>query len=563
MKVTVKGKGTVNLNRTDFVAQGGQGAVYSKGNTAFKIYHNPSAMMPEGKIQQLAALPSPPFSRPADVLLNAQGKIIGYTCPFIPRAFVLCQLFPRAFRDREGLKPQQTFALAEKIRDGISQAHKAKILLVDINEMNFLVDPKFQGVHFIDTDSYQTPGYPATAIMESVRDRHMKHPRAFDEGTDWFSFACVSFQLLVGVHPYKGKHPVLKGFEDRMLANMSVLNPEVSVPGTAYPFSVIPPDWLSWYRAVLEKGDRCAPPGGVLVVAVVQPQVRTFSGSQQLTMDKIQIFEEAITEVWLSGHHTMVTTSSGVWSGTRKVQSNPVQGVLGSPQGEPFGVTMESDRLTFTGLLNQAPSVSLGMNATRVVFSGGRCWALSGNDVLEVTVQNWGGRALPSTRRVANVLPHATFLFPGGAVQNLLGSQFVSLFQDSGHFQFRVPELDKYRILDGKWDTGTRGGVLMLLGYHQGVYDRLVFRFDPDFQTYDLRKIEDVGPTALNFVVLDTGNCICLDENENLELSRTQIGDPQVKVIRDSCLSGDMRLFKDGAALWVAQGNRLFTMRMT
>ena len=58
--------------------------------------------------------------------------------------------------------------------------------------------------------------------MDSVRDRHAA---GWNEGTDWFSFALVSFQMFVGIHPYKGKHPALKTLDERMAQNVSVLHP--------------------------------------------------------------------------------------------------------------------------------------------------------------------------------------------------------------------------------------------------------------------------------------------------------------------------------------------------
>ena len=71
---------------------------------------------------------------------------------------------------------------------------------------NFLIDRDMQHVLFIDVDSYQTAGFPATAIMDSIRDRHSS---TYSAGTDWFSFAILAFQMFVGVHPYRGKHATL------------------------------------------------------------------------------------------------------------------------------------------------------------------------------------------------------------------------------------------------------------------------------------------------------------------------------------------------------------------
>lgn len=566
MKLTIQGQGDVNLTQQDFVAQGGQGSVYAVGDTAFKVYHDVSGMMPEGKIQELAALPVPPFSRPEHMLLDAKGRKVGYTTRFVRDAYVLCQLFPRSFRDREGLTHDKAFHLVEKMREGVDQAHKVKILLIDPNEMNFLVDPKFATVTFIDTDSYQTRSYPATAIMESIRDRHMPHPMAFNEGTDWFSFAVTSFQLLVGIHPYKGKHPTLKGFEDRMAANVSVFNKEVSVPAVAYPLDVIPKAWRGWYEAVLEKGDRSAPPGGAVVVAIIQPTIKALVGSGNLVLDEIGQYGSNVTGVWATGTRLVVATDTGLWVDGRRVSDWTDTSSVGfsTKMAAPIAVRHPSDVPEMFDGASKTP-VAFGLNAQRIVGYDGRIYLKVNDKIMEVVLNDVGNKVIASTRLAATVLPNASLLFQGGVVQNMLGSMFISLFPQAGQtYQVRIPDLDHYRIIDAKYDAGAKGGVLMVIARtKKGTYDRLVFRFDTTFQTYDMRKVEDIGTSAgLNFVVTDAGVCICLDEDDKLELTSANKGSTQMKTIEDKVLGGDLRLFKRGSQVLMARGDKVFTMKM-
>jgi hypothetical protein len=62
----VHGKGELRLGRSDFKAQGGEGAVYVKGSTAYKIYANPTRAIPLAKIDELSALDQPNIIRPLD-----------------------------------------------------------------------------------------------------------------------------------------------------------------------------------------------------------------------------------------------------------------------------------------------------------------------------------------------------------------------------------------------------------------------------------------------------------------------------------------------------------------
>jgi hypothetical protein len=52
--VSIEGLGKVVLSDTDFIAAGGEGTVYRKDGLAIKIYHDPKAMIPAKKIQELS-----------------------------------------------------------------------------------------------------------------------------------------------------------------------------------------------------------------------------------------------------------------------------------------------------------------------------------------------------------------------------------------------------------------------------------------------------------------------------------------------------------------------------
>lgn len=265
----IKGKNNpINLMQSDFIAKGGEGSIYRKGPFAYKIYDDPTKMIPVKKIQELATLNDSRLIKPEEILQDKHNKPVGYSMRFVDNTYVICQLFPRIFRDRNHLSDNQVLNLVESMKRTVHFVHSKGILLVDLNEMNLLVTKSFNEVYFIDVDSYQTNSFPATAIMESVRDRHAKKVGTgwkWDENTDWFSFAVVTFQLFVGIHPYRGKHPMFTNPQNaldlRMDKNISVFNPSVSYPKNAVlPFSVIPKAYLQWYKDVFENGCRSAPP---------------------------------------------------------------------------------------------------------------------------------------------------------------------------------------------------------------------------------------------------------------------------------------------------------------
>ena len=573
MKLTVQGQGDVTLTQADFLASGGEGQVYCKGATAYKVYTDPTRCIPVGKLTELARIKDPDVVKPDVLLLDPKKNTpVGYTMRFVTDTLPLCQTFTRAFREREGLDHPKMLHLVRELQTRLTNVHAAGILIVDANEMNFLTDVAFSKVYAIDVDSYQTPHYPATAIMPSVRDWSVLN-NDFTEGSDWFSFACVAFQMFTGIHPYKGKHPAYSGpdaMTERMKAGVSVFAPGVSFPKVVYPFDVMPPAYLAWFRAVLQDGKRMAPPTGLLQAAPspsggVAPTV--LSGDNVLDIQELHAWTDPVMGVCgLPGGQAVAWTAKGVYLGKQLVYARapsdpPVRGVgLSLKQATPVVAWIEGGRLCMWDVLFKR-SIPLDIRADQVVCHDGRVYVRSGDTLVEVVLTDMGSTVVASPRIAARILPHASRLYEGCLVQDMLGSKFVTVLPRAGIApQIRAPELDSYAVLDARFD----GRVLMVLGTKGGRYDRLVFTLDESFGTLLLRTlVPDVGPGgSLNFVSLDNGVTVHLTEEEHLEVwSHVSL---KSRVVDSKVLGAapPMRLVKSGGRVAFLRGNSLSSMRI-
>lgn len=559
MDVYVDGS-KVRLNKSSYVGQGGEGAVYALGDTAYKIYSDPRKMIPVAKIQELAEIKDPRVVRPLKVITDKRSNPLGYTMAYVREAVTLCQIFPRSFREREGIDTQAIAHLIRELQEGVAAVHAADVLIVDLNEMNFLITHDMSGVRFIDADSYQTSSFSATALMESVRDRHMADPRAFTKLTDWFAFAVVSFQLHCGIHPYKGKHPNLKGFDARMRANVSIFNADVKVPRAAYPVAVIPEPWRGWYRAVFEDGARCAPPtDGGIVVAVV-PDTRVITGTDALDITELAAFRGSVRGIWSVLQDLVAVTSDGV-----QIRGNTVPGTLdvsaiafSSSRRIPVAVSSIGRGLRLHDCSTRR-DIPFGFEPSDFMAYDGRVYMRGNDSVYELLLTDAGAQIVASSQLACTVLPNATKLFPGVVYQDLLGSAHVSVFPRSGAtMQSMVRELNGYKVLDARYDRG----VLMVVGAKGSQYDRLVFRFNEAHNQYDVRSVTDITPTGLNFVVLDTGVVVCLNEDDRLEVFHSTPGKAKVNYVEDLMLGGDMTLVRSSGQLAFHRGDKLYRLRM-
>lgn len=557
----VQGRGEIRLDKSDFKAQGGEGSIYVRGANAYKIFTDPQHAIPPAKILELSALTQPNIIRPLDLLLDGWNRPVGYSMRSVGKSHALCQLFPKAFRQRNNLTPEATLRLVRKLQEGVSHVHARSILIVDLNEMNFLVADDFSQIYFIDVDSYETPSYPARVLMESVRDRHAQK---FTTGSDWFSFAVVSFQMFVGIHPFKGTYPPLQHVADketkldaRMHANVSVLRPEVSVPSSCLPFSVIPPAYLDWYRAVFDHGRRLPPPDDAQPALTLNPPAAPHpAGSRHFEFTEIEDFDSEIIR-----HDNLITiTRKSVYFAGKKFPKPPfdVQAAVTPRLRHPVLAYMDGSNPCFYDL-NGARELAPRIEGEEIMLYGGQFYVRQRENIFAVEFIELRGGLMTGLRLAANVLPKSTRLFEGLAIQNLMGAFYVSLFPAPGVCQqVRLPALDGHQIIDAKFQRS----VLMVVTAKGGRYDKHVFRFTDDFRNYDTRVVRDISSTGLDFIVLDSGIVLHLTDEDTLEIFSRLKDSPDIKAIRDSSIQGDTRLFQTGAQALIARGSKLSRIRM-
>lgn len=574
LKFRVSGKGGITLSPADFIAQGGEAMIYAKGATAYKIYSDARKMIPTEKIQELSTLDDARIIRPVDVLLDERNTPVGFSMRHVVDARALCRMFPAAFRQRVGLSSENTFALVRKLQEGIEHIHRHGILIVDVNEMNFLITPEFDDVLFIDTDSYQTKSFPATALMDSVRDRHATR---FDENTDWFSFGIVAFQMFTGLHPYKGTHPATASFpkneqlERRMRANISVFHEGVGVPPSCLRFDVIPPLYLSWFHQVFENGARLPPPReaqDVINLSCGFPSSGKPIPTNGEAFRVTELFE--LDDVIIDRVCHITLTHAGIFDGERKLGNAPLNAKIAvTPKTHQVIIaTLENGRLRFRNATRDE-DIKVDLTANALMASEGRIYLKRGTQLAEVAFVELSERLLIQTHHIGNAARKATQLFEGVAIQNLLGACYVSLFPVAGVcHQVRIKELENHRIIDAKFACG----VLMVIGERHGSYDKFILRFDGGFYSYDARILQNIIYSGINFTVLDTGICLHLNEDGDLEIFSNRRGTNELKIIprvkqadesNDSAVLDGAKLFHHGGQALFAHARKLYKFNLT
>lgn len=560
MKVFVQGVGEVNLTQRDFIAQGGEGAVYGKKNVAYKVYADPTKMIPVAKIQELSCLSLANIVKPEKLLLDAGNQTIGHTMKKV-EGLPLCQYFTKAFKQRHSLTEKEIIHLMKEIQKIVDHVHKHNILIVDLNELNFLVK-EHKEVFAIDVNSYQTPSFPATVIMPSIADRHCNNK--FNKNTDWFSWGIISFQMLMGIHPYKGKCakyenlPIEKRIDMRMRENVSIFNKEVTYPNIVPPFDIIPAALRSWYKAVFEEGKRLPPPTDYEVVTNLVAQITKIIGNDVLDVKELETFNQILMDYYsVDGNRAFLFENKVIYSGKTYPKPHNAKIIFSKKMNHPILVYVKMGKTSCLDLVSQQ-EYDLGVGTDHLMQVDDRIYIHSGTYILEVIINELNSIHI-STKVVGNVLdlPNATQVFDGTICQNMLGRYYFSFFPTAGKsYQIPFKELDDCKILDAKYCKK----VLVVMASKKGVYNRFVFRIDDNFEKYDCRQTENVPFEAINFTVNDAGITVLITEDEKLEAFSNKINSASVKMIENKLIETDMRLTHDGVKICFMRDKQFYSM---
>ena len=428
VKVRLPSGKKVALPPRAFVAAGGEGSVYARGDVAYKIYDDPARAIAAAKIAELARIAHPGVLVPREILLReSDGAPIGYTMRFVTDAWALTQLVPSAFWARHGLTAADARRVALALCERIGAVHAAGCCVGDLSGTNVLVTPGSLEPYLVDTDSFFTPGFSGTAITPEIADPSAP-PGRFSAGSDWFAFAVLVFELFAGMHPFKGRHPTVRGMAARMRAGISALRPEVARPGAWRGTSGIPSAWVGWLRDVLEGGHRGAP---------------SFSTTTTTRTSAVGLEVAA----WLSDGTELrvsIDRKAGVVSLSGKKKVVPAQ-------------------------LSLLPSAIIEVGGRVILHVGDRLVALD-----PVVV---GDRVFVGMVTLATVMPFATTLWPGIAICDVVGQAHATLLDAGGTARvIWLPEIDRAAIVDAAFD-GRQIDVLVRDGARTR---RLCFVVGPD-----------------------------------------------------------------------------------
>lgn len=559
----------VTLMDKHYKASGGEAAIYVHNGKAYKLYHEPDKkMLPQQKMRELAAISNSQVVIPKEVIYDvSKGKPLGYTTDFIDNSEPLIKLFTRTFKDDNNIGFHMVNDLVKQMQLVVDDVHSSKCLIVDLNELNVLVKFDANSIEpwFIDTDSYSTPSFKATAIMDSVRDRRVSKYDSKgilhynpDEMSDWFSWAIVTFWMYTNIHPFRGGHPNYKpkDKQKQMDDGVSVFHPGVRLPPSVNDFKLIPKRHLEWYKQIFLKNDRSVPPLPDSSVPLLVPhQIVTITGTDKIGVSEVIAYSEAIVSVHQFMGIYYVATKKHIYAGKKEIGT--VSGkktlICNANDGTPIIATQVGNKITFGELTNSTPTGTI--NSMDMFARNGAIYTITNSKMVENSFTAFGNKIIHHITELENVSAIAAKMYDGCIVQDLLGKKYLTIpYKLGSAFSRHIPQLDGYRIVDAKADKT----VVVVLAEKGGIYDRFVIVFDKKFNDFQFRQDNDVAYDTINFAVMDNGLCILLSNPTEIELFATAT---QYETLTNPPFDATMKLFTTPDGIFFINGNSIHQIK--
>lgn len=256
--VTLDDGRRLSLSASDWIGEGGEGAVYKKGFLAVKILEDRGALVrKEPKLKIFKGISHPQLATPTALAYDSCGALLGYAMPMV-EGIPLARLMAPAWRAANGYGEKKLDAVGRSMAEAVQALHAAGCWGGDLNEFNWRV--KGESAVLIDCDSWGAPGQAVSAMMPSIAD-----PAAggrYEERSDWYALAVLLFSLYAGIHPFRGSLPGFgpRDMTERMRRGASMMRPGASWPASVPGPEAVPKRLRPWLESTLEGSLREPPP---------------------------------------------------------------------------------------------------------------------------------------------------------------------------------------------------------------------------------------------------------------------------------------------------------------
>ena len=362
-------KQAIVFNEGNFFARGGEGTIHDLKPEIGKVYL-PDRLDDERR-EKLHLLHRNSSRYPGNVaaplalLKNVSGVIEGYLMEKKDGLLLAELLADPKNQTKEG--STYLLELFVDILETLDTLHEKRVIVGDLNPNNIICG---QSASFIDFDSVQVQGYRCIvkmdrytdpSVLQYIETGHQSPDPLFSRETDWYAFATLLFEALMGGHPRTGvaEDPAIpKKLAKRLIEGKHWVGSKgISPPRGIQPSSWLHPELLEWFRTYFTTMRRPKP-----TIAMLQEQIKHIGGTPRIRRHRVH--------PELRNHSNLTGDKSAVWG-----DASRLGGDVSNLKGD---VTNISGHIAIRGTVNglRGNINSITGDCSRI---SGDCSRISGN----------------------------------------------------------------------------------------------------------------------------------------------------------------------------------------
>lgn len=562
MKVFIKDL-SKEVELPDNCISGGEGDVYIKDGWAYKIYHDYKKALNEEKFNELKQLEKDNIIKPENLLYNNKDIIIGYIMKAVPKCVPLSRLITNDFRKQYNISNDQILKIIQNMKETFEYIHSKGCLVIDGNEMNYLVDENFETVYFIDVDSYQTQKHNGNAYSPSTLDPIAEKNRKFSIFSDWFIFAVVSCTLLVGIHPFKGTYKGLsKSFKkgdlkSRMQSNLSIFNNKVTVNSAVRDFSIIPAHYKNWFNELFENGFRVEPPKNIFDTVVnLKNNYKKLIFNGKVKSNNIYSGENSILEVYISDYNNFIRSKNLLINlkTNKKIKFADNKTQFVEIDKKPFLVKLDNTIKIYN--IESGDIIDTKIYSNSVFIINNRIYSIYGNKLNELKfifdkmiVQNsW------------DILENNSDLFKNIIIQKIYNRNIAYIpFENNSCSIVNIKDLENCKVVNAFYDNK----ILETIIFKDNEYKRMIFKFENNLVKYEVIYEDYTDNFDINAITLDNGVFISNFKDEEFFMTLNKIDKKDINTVKDSNISIKNNLIKNKNEVYLIVDNEINKITLT
>lgn len=553
----------ISLNDSNYIGGGGQGKVYAKGSTAYKIYHDPQKMIDKAKIKELSLISNSNIYAPINLIYDNSNINIGFSMPYKSDLLFLCWLFNKGYKLQNSINESHINSLIIKMREILIYMHSNKFLVGDHNEMNILITPDFKEPIYIDTDSYQTPSFPCTAIMDTVRDRLVPFGQ-FSAKTDWFGYAIVTFQIYTGFHPYQCVNDsysrrdvkALKMMDD----NISIFHKTSKLPKNGIDLNIIPKNLRNWYKDVFENKIRTEPPIPNDITYLNVAPTNHIISSNTIEITNILSLNSTIKDMIIIDNNIFCITKNDIFKNGKhfcNIIQNQKYGILQVLHSSEIIIAKQENSIV--SFYNELGIKISEIKNDKDMISFNNCIYTTNDGKL---ICNIFAKTINTTyhdaKFIGNINKSNYNIWSGLITQSCNNTIWLILFTDIFKtLEINIPELNNHRIIQAKYNQSSTLKVACLITEFKNKYYKNLIQFSKH-NIYSFLSEECLSNENASLTILNNNIGITLLSDEKIELF---LNINHKQIILDPPIDSSLKLFNDGVRLLAINNNNVIQIK--